>query len=132
MKRIAVCTSLLLALSAHPALAQLRADGRADMSIAERPLALSTVSTTNWRPTDRHFSRGRYLRDDFAPTAEVSGAPKGLVGAMIGAVIGGGFVYAVARGACEGTHCSSATAPTLAGAAIGAVLGAAIEFVARR
>jgi hypothetical protein len=59
------------------------------------------------------------------------GMPHGVVGATIGAIIGGAAGYARVQMYCDGADPCNATRSTVIGAAIGAAMGAFVEYVIR-
>jgi len=59
------------------------------------------------------------------------GLPHGLLGASIGAIIGGAAGYARVQMYCDGADPCDATRSTVIGAAIGAALGALVEYAIR-
>ena len=59
------------------------------------------------------------------------GLPHGVVGATIGAIIGGAAGYARLQMYCDGADPCDATRSTVIAAAIGAALGALVEYAIR-
>jgi hypothetical protein len=59
------------------------------------------------------------------------GLPHGVVGATLGAIIGGAAGYARVQMYCDGADPCDATRSTVIGAAIGAALGALVEYAIR-
>jgi hypothetical protein len=60
-----------------------------------------------------------------------TGLPHGLIGASIGAIVGGAIGYARVQMYCDGAARCNATPSTLTGAAIGAGVGALLEYFVR-
>jgi len=56
----------------------------------------------------------------------------GVTGAIVGAVLGGGYIYALGRAYCTPSVCQNPAGPAVIGAAVGAVLGGAVELLTRR
>jgi hypothetical protein len=60
-----------------------------------------------------------------------TGLPRGVIGAVIGAIAGGAIGYARVQMYCDGADPCDATRSIVTGAAIGAALGALVEYVVR-
>ena len=75
-----------------------------------------------------------FARGDGRTRYREGGIPKGLIGGLSGAAVGGLVGYGMSLGACEMSVpvCKGLPSAALAGAAIGALLGVTIELIARR
>jgi hypothetical protein len=122
----------IVSLASPTAVAQVGASSGRIAAVAGGQVAGLASISNNWRGEKPEQSYGVGPTVSLARSGESNSPPKGLIGGISGALVGGGLVYAAARGACEGTRCSSPAPATLAGAAVGAVLGVTIELIARR
>ena len=117
------------AIDAQAAVEPLRTDEARRMSVTTASLA-----NTHHANVLADWSLPTLARGESRTAFRAGGLPKGLIGGLSGAAVGGLIGYGMSLGACEMSVpvCRGLPSAALAGAAIGALLGVTIELIARR
>jgi hypothetical protein len=117
----AICWCVLGPVCADAQAVATRRSGAVGVQRVELPSVESAA-----RPGPARVQAGAQLKTDSNKRL-----PHGLVGATIGAIVGGAIGYARVQMYCDGADPCNATRSTVTGAAVGAALGVLVEYFVR-